>query len=57
MAAGDDRLARAERPVEEALHLHLFYRGKVQMLPKCPITSDRDFANSAKTLTKAEHRT
>jgi hypothetical protein len=53
MAAGDERLARAERPVEEALHLHLFYRGNVQMLRKCPITSDRDVASSAKTLTKS----
>jgi malate dehydrogenase (oxaloacetate-decarboxylating) len=42
--AGDERLTQAERPVEEALRLHPFYRGKVQMLPKCPIASDRDFA-------------
>jgi malate dehydrogenase (oxaloacetate-decarboxylating) len=44
MAEVDERLTRAQRPVEEALRLHLFYRGKVQMLPKCPITSNQDFA-------------
>jgi malate dehydrogenase (oxaloacetate-decarboxylating) len=44
MAERDERLTRAERPVEEALRLHPFYRGKVQVLPKCPITSDQDFA-------------
>jgi malate dehydrogenase (oxaloacetate-decarboxylating) len=44
MAERDERLTRAEWPAQEALRLHPFYRGKVQMLPKCPITSDRDFA-------------
>jgi malate dehydrogenase (oxaloacetate-decarboxylating) len=44
MAERDERMTRAERPVEEALRLHPFYRGKVQILPKCPITSDQDFA-------------
>lgn len=44
MATRRERLTRAEWPVEEALRLHPFYRGKVQMLPKCPITSDQDFA-------------
>jgi malate dehydrogenase (oxaloacetate-decarboxylating) len=44
MAERDERVMRAEWPVEEALRLHPFYRGKVQMLPKRPITSDQDFA-------------
>jgi malate dehydrogenase (oxaloacetate-decarboxylating) len=59
MAEADERLRRAERPVEEALRLHPFSRGKVQMLPKCPITSDQDFAvwytPSAATLTLESH--
>jgi malate dehydrogenase (oxaloacetate-decarboxylating) len=40
----DEHVERAEQPAREALRLHPFYRGKVQMLPKCPITSDQDFA-------------
>jgi malate dehydrogenase (oxaloacetate-decarboxylating) len=44
MAERDERLTRAEWPAEEALRLHPFYRGKVQMMPKCPVTSDEDFA-------------
>lgn len=31
------RLAKASRPAAEALRLHSRYRGKIQMMPKCPI--------------------
>ncbi len=37
-------LARAMKPNEEALRLHPLYRGKVQMLPKCPIGGIEDFS-------------
>jgi malate dehydrogenase (oxaloacetate-decarboxylating) len=37
-------LARAKKPAEDALRLHPFYRGKVQMMPKCPIRDLGDFA-------------
>jgi malate dehydrogenase (oxaloacetate-decarboxylating) len=40
----DARLARANEPAEESLRLHPFYRGKVQMMPKCPIRGMDDFA-------------
>lgn len=40
----EDLLARAKKPAEEALRLHPFYKGKVQMMPKCPIRDFRDFA-------------
>ncbi|HSE06729.1 MAG TPA: NADP-dependent malic enzyme [Methylomirabilota bacterium] len=40
----DARLARAARPGEEALRLHPFYRGKLQVLPKCAIRDLDDFA-------------
>jgi malate dehydrogenase (oxaloacetate-decarboxylating) len=37
-------LARANKPAEDALRLHPFYRGKVQMMLKCPIRDLGDFA-------------
>ncbi len=44
MASKDELLARAQQPAEDALRLHPFYRGKVQVLPKCAIRNLRDFA-------------
>jgi malate dehydrogenase (oxaloacetate-decarboxylating) len=35
---------RAATPAEVAMRLHPYYRGKVQVLPKCPVTDLRDFA-------------
>jgi malate dehydrogenase (oxaloacetate-decarboxylating) len=43
-ADADERLARAERPAAEALRLHPFYRGKVQVAPKVPVRSAEDWA-------------
>jgi malate dehydrogenase (oxaloacetate-decarboxylating) len=40
----EERLARASRPAAEALRLHPFYRGKLQVLPKCAIRGLEDFA-------------
>jgi malate dehydrogenase (oxaloacetate-decarboxylating) len=40
----DELLARARKPAEEALRLHAFYRGKLQILPKCAIRGLSDFA-------------
>ena len=46
MPQDDDepRLARAQKPVRDALRLHPYYQGKVQVLPKCPIRDVGDFA-------------
>ena len=33
----EELLAKAKRPAEEAMRLHPYYRGKVQMVPRCPI--------------------
>jgi malate dehydrogenase (oxaloacetate-decarboxylating) len=33
----EELLAKARKPAEEAMRLHAFYRGKVQVVPKCPI--------------------
>jgi len=40
----DERLAKAERPSREAMRLHALYRGKVQVMPKCPIRDPGDFS-------------
>ncbi|RLA94007.1 MAG: malate dehydrogenase, partial [Deltaproteobacteria bacterium] len=40
----EELLQRAKRPSEDALRLHPFYRGKIQVLPKCAIRSFEDFA-------------
>ena len=40
----DDRLAKAQWPAQEAMRLHPFYHGKVQILPKCPVRELSDFA-------------
>ena len=37
-------LAKASEPAQEALRLHPYYRGKVQMMPKCSIRGPEDFA-------------
>jgi len=43
-ADADDRLARAERPAAEALRLHPFYHGKIQVAPKVPVRGPEDWA-------------
>jgi malate dehydrogenase (oxaloacetate-decarboxylating) len=43
MATDDERLAKAEEPVHEAMRLHPFYRGKVQTALKCPVRGLDDF--------------
>jgi len=37
-------LAKAMKPSQLALPLHKFYEGKLQVMPKCAITSPNDFA-------------
>jgi len=44
MLSKDELLAKAKRPADEALRLHPFYKGKVQVVPKCPIRDVNDFA-------------
>lgn len=40
----DELLANAKRPSKDALLLHPLYRGKMQMVPKCPVRGFQDFA-------------
>lgn len=37
-------LAKAQKPAQDALRLHPLYKGKIQMMPKCPIRNLDDFA-------------
>ena len=40
----DELLAKAEKPGEDAMKLHPFYLGKVEVIPKCCIRDFNDFA-------------
>ncbi len=40
----EELLAKAKRPAQLASPLHRFFEGKVQVMPKCAITSPKDFA-------------
>src|SRR5579883_1748948 len=44
MATKEELLARAQKPAQEAVRLHAFYKGKMQTLPKCGIRGLSDFA-------------
>jgi len=41
----EELLAKANKPSEDAMKLHAFYRGKMQTLPRCHIRSYADFAS------------
>ncbi len=40
----EELVAKAQKPSEDALKLHPFYRGKVEVVPKCCIRNIDDFA-------------
>jgi malate dehydrogenase (oxaloacetate-decarboxylating) len=40
----EELLAKAKKPLMRSPQLHRFYGGKVQVMPKCPITSSSDIA-------------
>jgi len=40
----EELLAKAKKPSQLAPPLHRFYEGKVQVMPKCAVTSPKDFA-------------
>jgi malate dehydrogenase (oxaloacetate-decarboxylating) len=44
MSPHEPRVTRANKPAEDALRLHAYYRGKVQVMPKCPIADLSDFS-------------
>ncbi|MHB1219662.1 MAG: NAD(P)-dependent malic enzyme [Alphaproteobacteria bacterium] len=44
MGERDELLARAGEPAKKAARLHAYYRGKIQMMPKCPVGGLDDFA-------------
>jgi malate dehydrogenase (oxaloacetate-decarboxylating) len=40
----EELLERAKQPAKDAMILHPFYRGKIQVIPKCAIRGYKDFA-------------
>ena len=40
----EELLAKAEQPSKDALRLHPYYKGKIEVVPKCRISSIDDFA-------------
>jgi malate dehydrogenase (oxaloacetate-decarboxylating) len=40
----EEMLAQAEQPAEDAMQLHPYYRGKIQIAPKCVVRGLDDFA-------------
>jgi malate dehydrogenase (oxaloacetate-decarboxylating) len=44
MPSKEELLARAKQPSQDALRLHPFYQGKIQVVPKCPVRSFADFS-------------
>jgi len=40
----EELLEKAKKPAKEAMRLHPFYKGKVQIMPKCAIRNFDDFA-------------
>jgi len=44
MLTKEELLAKAEKPAADAMRLHPFYRGKVQVVSKCTVRDFQDFA-------------
>src|SRR5690348_1948709 len=44
MPTKEELLAKAQKPAEESRRLHTFYKGKIQMFPKCPVRSLDDLS-------------
>lgn len=42
--SNDDRVRNAYKPMEDAMRLHPFYKGKLEVIPKCAIRSLEDFS-------------
>ena len=40
----EELLAKAKKPAEDAVKLHAFYRGKLQVMPKCHVRNLDDFS-------------
>lgn len=44
MPTQEELVRQAEKPSRESLRLHPFYKGKIQVVPKCPVRGLDDFA-------------
>jgi malic enzyme len=43
-ATKEELIAKAEKPAKDSLKMHPFYKGKIEIVPKCVIRSVDDFA-------------
>ena len=43
MLTKEELLARAQKPSEDAMRLHPFYKGKIEIVSKCVIRDFQDF--------------
>ena len=44
MESKEDLLAKARKPGEDAMRMHPYYRGKIQVVPRCAVRDFKDFA-------------
>lgn len=44
MQTKEELLARAQKPAQDAMRMHPFYRGKIEVVPKCVVRDVNDFA-------------
>ena len=44
VTTNEERIARANKPAEDALKMHPYYKGKIEIVPKCIIRDLQDFA-------------
>ncbi|MCJ7667892.1 MAG: malate dehydrogenase, partial [Anaerolineae bacterium] len=44
MATKEELLARAKKPAQDAMRLHPYYKGKIEIVSKCVIRDFNDFA-------------
>ena len=40
----EELLAKAEKPAQDAMKMHPYYRGKIEVMPKCAIRDVNDFS-------------
>ena len=40
----EESLARAKKPLDDAIRLHPYYKGKIEIVPKCRIEGFNDFS-------------
>ena len=55
MLTEEELLAKANKPAEDAMRLHPFYRGKVQTALKCVVRGLDDFGSGLRVHQQGQH--